>query len=224
MARSSNATSSPDSSPNPTGASFSTEQLQLVVAAFTPAIQQAVSGTTFSSTAFIGPPSMNPAAGVSLEDSFPDVGAGVLESITNHSFLVSGLYKLNTSYRNKPDRSTPELEGTTLKSEGDVTIKAYSTSAFILQPLAVYFSILLRVILHDKTFHIGTASIHHIGQLLKLVEEYEWSAVLRYHPAFHQRRHREMMRSDYSKWATRDADLVDEHLVSYRSIPAEYRL
>ncbi|KAG8867525.1 hypothetical protein FRB98_004130, partial [Tulasnella sp. 332] len=123
---------------------------------------------------------------------------------------------LDARYRDKPGRSAPGLEVTTLKIKGDATVKNHPTSAFILQSLVIYFSILLRVVPRDEAFLLGIASMRYMGQLLNLIEEYKWPAVLRYHLAFHRRRCREMMRGDYSRWATRDADLIDEHLTGHR--------
>ncbi|KAG8867938.1 hypothetical protein FRB97_002878, partial [Tulasnella sp. 331] len=161
---------------------------------------------------------MNPATGASLEDSFPEVEAGVLASITNHSLQASDLYKLDTRYRDKPDWSALELEGTTLRIKGDVTVKDYPTSTFILQPLAIYFSMLLQVVPRDKVSPVGTVSMQYMAQLFKLVEEYEWPAILRYHLAFHQGHCREMIRGDYSRWATCDTNLIDEHLIGHRKL------
>ncbi|KAG8841091.1 hypothetical protein FRB96_008374 [Tulasnella sp. 330] len=211
---------SPSSSPsldaNATATvSLSAKQLQQVIAALAPTVQHA---TASSPALFVGPPLMNPATGASLEDSFPEVEAGILASITNHSLQASDLYKLDARYHDKPDRSALELEGTTLRIKGDVTVKDYLTSTFILQPLAIYFSVLLQVVPHDKAFLVGIVSMQYMAQLFKLVEEYEWPAILRYHLAFHQGHCREMICGNYSRWATCDTDLIDEHLTGHQKL------
>lgn len=138
----------------------------------------------------------------------------MLAAVIGHTLPASDLYKLDARYRDKPDRSTLELDGTSLRIKGETSARDYPSFSYVHQPLVVYFTILIHHVPDCKYF--AAAAMLYIGQLQKLNEEYEWAAVLRYHLSFFQRRRREMQRGDYTRWGLRDSDLFDEHLVGHR--------
>ncbi|KAG9040850.1 hypothetical protein FS837_013009, partial [Tulasnella sp. UAMH 9824] len=161
---------------------------------------------------FTGPPSINPASGkLSTQDLFPEIEGNVLAAVIGHTLPASDLYKLDARYRDKPDRSTLELDGTSLRITAETSARDYPFFSYVHQPLVVYFTILIYHVPDCKYF--AAAAMLYIGQLN---EEYEWAAVLRSHLSFFQRRRREMQRGDYTRCGLRDSDLFDEHLVGHR--------
>lgn len=171
---------------------------------------------------FIGPPSLNPAAAESpaLADLFPEVEAGTLAQVASHSLPASDLYKLDARCRDKSDRSTLELDGTSLRIKGEAGVKDYLYPSFIHQPLTTYFSILINTVPRKSCASVATATTLHMGQFLKLVEDYEWPAVLKYHMAFFQHRRREILKGEYWRWGAKDINLAEEHLAGWRRIRA----
>lgn len=60
--------------------------------------------------------------------------------------------------------------------------------------------------------------------LLKLIAEYEWSAVYNYHSIFFNRRKAEMVVGNYSQWGQRNNDLLSQHVHSHcKAAPAKQR-
>ncbi|KAG8939185.1 hypothetical protein FRC04_006836, partial [Tulasnella sp. 424] len=173
------------SSPSPATSLNATDIATIVQAVLLVNQQQQVQAQPQQSQTahFTGPPSINPTAGkLSVQDLFPEVEGSVLASVLGHTLTASDLYKLNARYRDKPDRSTLELDGTSLRIRGDATARDYPSFSYIHQPLVNYFTVLIHHVLDCKYF--AAAAMLYVGQLQKLNDEYEWSAVLRYHLAF----------------------------------------
>ncbi|EPT05788.1 hypothetical protein FOMPIDRAFT_1092138, partial [Fomitopsis schrenkii] len=152
----------------------------------------------------------------SLLDLFPTVKAGVLLDIARHDFEPSDLYKLDSKYRDKAERSILDLSGGTITLRRTTT-KDYPSFNSLFPPLTVYFQILLAFAASSNnaylTFQVGRASMAYLRQLEIFHEEYQWSAVLAYHMEFHHLRLREMANGDYGGWARIDTELQAQHLV-----------
>ncbi len=203
-------------------------QLQSSGTAATPAFQpQPAAGPPqsilFSASsaqmAFVGPLTSNPAAGTSasLLSQFPEVEAPVIATIIQHEFKGSDLYKLDSKYRDKAERGVLEWENGTLQFKSEPTVKDYPNPNFVIQPLTVYFSILIaHSAATGKTAELAIATLAYISSLTKLAVEFEWHAVLAYHMAFFARRRREMVQGVYSGWGSIDHSLHGEYLLSYR--------
>jgi len=97
--------------------------------------------TAESFPAFSMAPASQPSAGMSLLDLFPSVKAGVLLDIARHDFEPGDLYKLDSKYRDKAERSILDLTGSTLTLRTTST-KDYPSFHSLFPPLTVYFRIL----------------------------------------------------------------------------------
>ncbi|KII90040.1 hypothetical protein PLICRDRAFT_174840, partial [Plicaturopsis crispa FD-325 SS-3] len=87
----------------------------------------------------------NTVAGTSqtLLSLFPEVEAAVITAVIQHDLRGSDIYKLDSRYRDKTERQTLALNGTTLElSSNDSAAKDYKSLNSILIPLHTYFSIL----------------------------------------------------------------------------------
>ncbi|EPT02899.1 hypothetical protein FOMPIDRAFT_1029190 [Fomitopsis schrenkii] len=190
----------------PPGASFSftSEELAQLLGTIVSKLQRAPTAEAVAGTSPVVPSQVTaesfpafsmasgsqPTPGMSLLDQFPSVKAGVLLDIARHDFEPSDLYKLDSKYRDKAERSVLDL--------------------------SVYFRILTAFASSSGnplfSCHVATSTMEYLCQLQKFHEEYQWSAVLSYHMEFHHRRLREMTRGDYSKWGMIDASLQVQHL------------
>lgn len=190
-----------------------------------PAMQQPQAAPTV----FVGPLSSNPVAGTSssLLSQFPEVEAATIAAIIQHEFKGSDLYKLDSRYRDKAERGVLELENGSLQFKTEPTVKDYPNVNSVLQPLTVYFSILIaHSVATGKTADLAVAVLAYVSSLTKLATEFEWHAVLAYHMAFFARRRRDMLQGVYGGWALVDHALHGEYLLSYRkqkvsSVPAK---
>ncbi|KAG6898533.1 hypothetical protein C0993_006175 [Termitomyces sp. T159_Od127] len=151
-------------------------------------------------------------ASLSLRTQFPDVDAAVITAIITHEFKAADLHKLDPTNRDKETAYT--FNGSTNQFEvSHRAAKEYKTPFTVLIPLQTYFDIL--------AFHVNNAAAtgafyRYTAHLLKLIAEYEWSAVYDYHAIFFNRRRAEMATGDYSQWGRRDNDLLSEHVHGHR--------
>ena len=169
------------------------------------------------------------APGVSLLDLFPNVEASVLLEIASHEFKPSDLYKLDSKYRDKGDRSEFLLgDGQTLKVKADGT-RDYGSYNALQAPLSLYFSILVSFAGcgggdSAATALIARAGFTYLRNLYKMSQDYEWPAVLSYHMEFHWRRRREMTNGDYSQWGRTDPELQADFLIGRARIRSSKEL
>ncbi|KAJ7645864.1 hypothetical protein B0H17DRAFT_897508, partial [Mycena rosella] len=124
-----------------------------------------------------------------------------------HTLKPSDIYKLDSKYRDKPERGTLEFDGGTVRVKTNTSTRDYPTPQSIEAPLTVYIRILV-------THSAPT------GKASDLRSDYEWSAVLAYHMAFFPRRRREMASGSYVGWKTMDSELQGEFLVGFRKVRA----
>ncbi|EPS92762.1 hypothetical protein FOMPIDRAFT_1137342 [Fomitopsis schrenkii] len=161
------------------------------------------------------PASARPPPGMSLLDQFPSVRASVLLDIARHEFEPSDLYKLDSRYRDKAERSVIDLSGGTLAVRATST-KDYPTFNSVFPPLGLYFQILVTFVGTaqdpELSTYVSRVTFEYLIQLQALHEEYQWPAVLAYHMEFHHCRLREMARGDYSGWGDIDGKLQRKHL------------
>lgn len=200
------------------------EQLAGLLTLLRPAAADAASagGTAPSQVTAASFPAFSMAAssqvtpGMSLLDLFPSVKAGVLLDIARHDFEPSDLYKLDSKYRDKAERSVLDLSGSTLTVRSTTT-KDYPSFHSLFLPLTVYFRILTAFAASSSngsfTYQVSTGAMEYLSQLEVFHEDYQWSAVLSYHMEFHHHRLREMARGEYAGWSTIDATLQVKHLV-----------
>ena len=93
--------------------------------------------------------------------------------------------------------------------------REYKMPFSVLIPLQSYFQIL--------AFHVNSAAATdtfwtYTEQLLELVAEYEWPAVLTYHSVFFNRQRAEMAAGNYSQWGHRDSNLLSKHVYAHRKL------
>ena len=131
----------------------------------------------------------------SLRTRFPDVDAAVLVAIITHEFKAADLHKLDPTNRDRETAYT--FNGSTNQFEvSHKAVREYKMPFSVLIPLQSYFRIL--------AFHVDSAAATntfwiYTEQLLELVAEYEWPAVLAYHSVFFNRRRAEMAAGNYSQ-------------------------
>lgn len=160
----------------------STVQLQ-VVSAFVPPIPGV--GTNSTST-----------ASITLHTQFSDVDAAVITAIITHEFKAVDLHKLDPTNRDK--KTTYTFNSSTNQFEvSHRAAKEYRTPFTVLIPLQTYFDIL---VFHANNATATGAFYRYTAHLLKLIAEYEWTAVYDYHTIFFNRRRAEMAAGDYSQW------------------------
>ncbi|KIO15920.1 hypothetical protein M407DRAFT_34465 [Tulasnella calospora MUT 4182] len=90
-----------------------------------------------------------------------NVEENVITAVLGHTLAASDLYKLDACYRDKPDRSTLELDGTSLRVRSNATTCNYPSFSYVHQPLVIYFTILIHDIPDCKYF--TAAAMLYIG-------------------------------------------------------------
>ncbi|KAG6864171.1 hypothetical protein C0993_009290 [Termitomyces sp. T159_Od127] len=154
------------------------------------------------------------AASLSLRSRFPDVKTAAIAAIITHEFKAADLHKLDPSNRDKETAYT--FNGSTNQFEvSHRSAKEYKTLFSVIIPLQTYFNIL--------AYHINDAAatssfFQYTAHLVKLVAEYEWSAIYDYHAIFFNRRRAKMASGDFSQWGKRDNDLLSEHVYAHRKV------
>ncbi|EJF57718.1 hypothetical protein DICSQDRAFT_11976, partial [Dichomitus squalens LYAD-421 SS1] len=133
----------------------------------------------------------------SLLDLFPSIEGSVLLEIARHEFRPGDLYKLDLRHKDRATRQVLDVSSGVV-SVRDQAPRDYPTFHSLYLPLITFFNVLG-----------GFASMG--GDAFS--QDYQWSAVLAYHFDFHYKRRREMLRGDYSGWATIDTSLQAEHLI-----------
>ncbi|KAG5337179.1 hypothetical protein C0989_010376 [Termitomyces sp. Mn162] len=131
---------------------------------------------------------------LTLCTQFPDVNAAVITAIIMHKFRAVDLHKLDPMNWDK--ETAYMFNGTTNQFKvSNSTAKEYKSPFTILIPLQTYFDIL--------SFHVNSATAmgafyRYMAHLLKLIAEYEWSAVYDYHTIFFNWHRAKMASGDYS--------------------------
>ncbi|KAG7443258.1 uncharacterized protein BT62DRAFT_845874, partial [Guyanagaster necrorhizus] len=153
----------------------------------------------------------------SIFSLFPEVEVAIIMMVIQYDLHASDIYKLNLKHRDKTERKTPELNSTKLKlSNVNAALKEYKTLNSIIDPLSMYFSIL---IIHaqpsGKSALLGIQLFHYTAHLLRITSEYKWHAVVLYHMAFFTKYQEEMMDRDYARWSKIDLELQGKHLFLY---------
>ncbi|KAJ7670548.1 hypothetical protein B0H17DRAFT_836458, partial [Mycena rosella] len=155
----------------------------------------------------------------SLLALFPEVEEALVTAVITHTLKPSGIYKLDSKYRDKPERGTLEFDGGTVRVKTDTSTRDYPTPQSIEAPLTVYIRIL---VVHSaptgKASDVALCLLGYLESFLKLRSDYEWSAVLAYHMAFFARCHHEMASGSYVGWKTMDSELQGEFLVGFRKV------
>ncbi|KAJ7250505.1 hypothetical protein B0H12DRAFT_976874, partial [Mycena haematopus] len=149
---------------------------------------------------------------------FPRVKASLLLDIARHDFEPLDLFKLDSRFRDRADKSHLDVEsGSVLVKTRAGSLKDYPSLHSLLTPLNVYFDILLSFAASAGdaavTRLMGHGALAYSNLLLDLNQKYEWQAVVQYHMDFHMDRIQEMCRGDYTGWALLDSQLVSQHLV-----------
>lgn len=75
--------------------------------------------------------------GKSLLDWFPTTEGSMLLNIAKHDFKPSDLYKLDSKFRDKAERSILTIDGDNVRLCGDPTAKDYPSLNAILPPLTL---------------------------------------------------------------------------------------
>ncbi|KAG6883002.1 hypothetical protein C0993_008328 [Termitomyces sp. T159_Od127] len=149
---------------------------------------------------------------LSLRSHFPDVNAAVIVAIITHDFKAADLHKLDPANCNREVAYTFNCSMNQFKVS-PCTVHDYKNPFTVLVLLTTYFKIL--------AFHVNDSTAmdafwDYTAHLLKLMAEYEWSAVYVYHLVFFNRRRAEMASSNYSRWRDCENRLLTEHIYSHR--------
>ncbi|PBK80772.1 hypothetical protein ARMGADRAFT_864699, partial [Armillaria gallica] len=154
----------------------------------------------------------------SIFSLFPKVEAATITSIMQHKLRGANLYKLDPRYRDKANRKTLELNSTKLElSNNNAAMKEYKTLNSILDPLSMYFSILIMYAQPSgKAALLAVELFWYNAHLSRTAAEYEWPTVVAHHMAFFAKQRHEMIDGDYSGWGCIDLELQDEDLYPHR--------
>ncbi len=124
------------------------KQVQAAATSTTPMVTLVGQSATPASSLelFLGPLTLNPAPGAlpSIFSLFLEVEAATITSVIQHNLCTSNIYKLGPRHHNKAERKTLELNSTKLElSNNNAVLKEYKTLNSIINPLSMYFSILI---------------------------------------------------------------------------------
>ena len=143
-----------------------------------------------------------------------------MNAILRHDLPAAELYKLDTR---RISESTwhivdfPDNAGSFRSVPSAYQI--YHNLDALMVPLNTYFSILsVHALADGQPITVPHYFFKYSSHLVKIAEQYEWSAVLVYHFAFFARRCLEMLNADYSGWAKIDVDLMEEILIQHRKV------
>ncbi|TBU49441.1 hypothetical protein BD309DRAFT_986421 [Dichomitus squalens] len=164
----------------------------------------------------------NPApAGKSLLDLFPSIEGTVLLEIARHEFRPGDLYKLDLRHKDRATRQVLDVSSG-IVSVRDHAPRDYPTFHSLYLPLITFFNVLAGFASTDgdaaALYQLTSSSSEYLARIVQFSQDYQWSAVLAYHFDFHYKRRREMLRGDYSGWATIDTGLQAEHLIGRERI------
>jgi len=169
---------------------------------------------------FVALPTSNTGAGTLLPSLFPNIDKVLLLAIGWHAFKLAHLFKLDTCIKEKPATSFLDFEnGAIIHKEWEPSIKEYPLFISLYSPLVVYFNILqIHVtssgnlpVIHQVIFGCSK----YLCSLYDLYIEYDWTALLNYHFAFHAKHLQEMLRGDYSQWSEIDWALQTRFLIAH---------
>ncbi|KAG5350025.1 hypothetical protein C0989_000602 [Termitomyces sp. Mn162] len=117
---------------------------------------------------------------LSLHSHFPNVDVVVIVAIITHDFKAADLHKLDPANHDREVAYT--FNGSTNQFKvSHCTAHKYKNPFTVLVPLTTYFKIL--------AFHVNNSTAlnafwDYTAHLLKLVVEYEWSAIYMYYSVF----------------------------------------
>ncbi|KAI1788963.1 hypothetical protein LXA43DRAFT_893769, partial [Ganoderma leucocontextum] len=154
----------------------------------------------------------------SLLDLFPEIEGSVLLEIAWHEFKPGDLSKLDPRYKDRIQRQILDVSGGVVLVR-DQAPRDYPTFHSLYVPLSTYFDVLAGFAVTGSTkealHQVAASTLAYLACLVQFTQEYQWSAVVAYHFAFHYKRRRDMIRGDYSEsgWATIDTGLQAEHLI-----------
>ncbi|KAK0241963.1 hypothetical protein EDD85DRAFT_949032 [Armillaria nabsnona] len=156
-----------------------TKQAQAAAASPTPTVAPITPPAALASSSelFLGPLMSNPAAGTSpsIFSLFLEVEVATITSVIQHELRASNIYKLDPRHRDKAEKKTLELNSTKLElSNDDAALKEYKTLNSIIDPLSMYFSIL---IMHaqpsGKSALLAVQLFCYMAHLSRIMSEYE---------------------------------------------------
>lgn len=178
------------------------------------------SPSTTSSTTFIYPPTPIEEP-IELSSLFQHIDAETLNAILNHDFPAAELYKLDTRRILEAQWHMIDLEDSTVAFRCVPSAREiYQTVDSLMVPLNIYFSILsVHGLSHGQPPTLPIHFFKYSSHLTKIINQYEWHAVLLYHFAFFARRCAEMLHGDYTGWGKIDVDLMEELLFQHRKHP-----
>ncbi|KAI0770124.1 hypothetical protein C8Q74DRAFT_1202393 [Fomes fomentarius] len=189
---------------------------QPVAGAPLPAVATPVVVTAAAFLQFTFAPANPVALGTSLLVMFPSIDRSVLLKVAWHEFKPSDLYKLDPRHKDRAARQILDV------SSGVVLVRDhapqdYPTFHALYIPLNMFFNVLAGFVATGgdamALYQITSSSAAYLARIIQFSQDYQWSAVLAYHFDFHYKRHHDMLRGDYSGWATIDTGLQAEHLI-----------
>jgi hypothetical protein len=158
--------------------------------------------------------------GTSLPSLFPDIDEATLLAIGRHTFKPGHISKLDTHIKDKVMSTILDFEnGTLIHREREPSTKEYPTWLSLYNPLVLYFSILQVHVSSSANIpairQVIIGCNDYLRTLYDLYIEYDWTALLNYHFAFHARRLTDMTRGDYSRWGEIDGALQTRFLIGH---------
>ncbi|GJE83995.1 hypothetical protein PsYK624_000690 [Phanerochaete sordida] len=160
---------------------------------------------------------------VDLSKLFPHIDSETFGAILRHDFPAAELYKLDTRRILEAQWHMIDLEDSTISYRAIPSAREiYQTLDSLVVPLNIYFSILcVHALSNGQPPTLPYYFFKYSSHLIKIVQQYEWHAVLLYHFAFFARRCTEMLQGNYAGWEKIDVDLMEELLVQHRKQPEE---
>ena len=175
------------------------------------------------SALFVPPSTTNSGAGTSMLSLFPDINEATLLAIVRHTFKPGHISKLDTRIKDKVPLTILDFEnGALIHREQEPSTKEYPTWHSLYNPLVLYFSILQVHVSSSNNlpaiWQVIIGCNDYLCTLYGLYIEYDWTALLNYHFAFHARRLMEMAKGDYSRWSEIDGALQTRFLIGHPHI------
>ncbi|TBU48087.1 hypothetical protein BD309DRAFT_987623 [Dichomitus squalens] len=189
---------------NPTVNSTTTGNTRAAAPATPTATPAVVTAAAFPQ--FVFAPANPAPAGKSLLDLFPSIEGSVLLEIARHEFRPGDLYKLDPRHKDRATRQVLDVSSGVV-SVRDQAPRDYPTFHSLYLPLITTGGDAVAL------YQLTSSSSEYLARMVQFSQDYQWSAVLAYHFDFHYKRRREMLRGDYSGWATIDTSLQAEHLI-----------
>lgn len=148
----------------------------------------------------------------SIYDIFPQVEAGIINSVIRHELKPADLWKLDPRLKDKAPRGHKFSmdDGRISVTEQTATVKDYPTFHSLSRPLTIYFQVL--ILAKPNIPMIAYHLLEYLQTLSGYATQFQWHAVMDYHHAFHMERRRDMVNDEYAGWSVPNGNLAAVHM------------